>query len=501
MVMELVTVAVWLSAAVIAAIPWVRPAWAARTAVGLGVLGTASAVILAVMEAAGGVQVGWFAVIASLFIAGLSVWIQRFSLAYLREDPRRRWFVVWVNVLSGASIGVVLAPTVLWFAAAWSGAGAALVLLLATHRSSRQARQGAARTAAALALGDLCLWIAVGILAFAAGGDPAWRDLGAVVARMPSAAVAVAGVLLALAAASRAAQVPFHRWLPVTLAAPTPVSAIMHAGVVNAAAFLVLRFVPAIAVGPAAMLVLAVCGAASVLAGAAAFLIRPDLKGRLVGSTTAQMGFMLVTLAVGAWGAAVFHLIGHGVYKATLFLRSGDQIDQKRRALAGPPPTPVPARRRLPLTVLAVLLPGAGVAAAFVLIGGTVGVSAVLLACYGWLSLAVLLHGVLVRRGWSRVLRAAAMPAAVVAACAYVLIVHGVDLLISSDLPAALAPLPGWVVLVPLGLTVSLALLRHRAAGYGWLTLLAAGPTPRLRPHRARRSTIPLATRSLEEIA
>ncbi|MGN6501801.1 MAG: proton-conducting transporter transmembrane domain-containing protein, partial [Pseudolysinimonas sp.] len=198
-------------------------------------------------------SVGWVGVIAAIFIAGLSAWIQRFAARQLRASPRRRWFVLWINVLTAGSVAVVLAPTVLWFAAGWTTAGLALVMLLRTERGSRQARQGARRTALLLGIGDAALWGAVTILVAAAGGDPTWNALADLTARLPQGTAALVAILLVTAGLARSAQPPFHGWLPVTLAAPTPVSAIMHAGVVNASAFLVIRFAEPVTRVPLAM--------------------------------------------------------------------------------------------------------------------------------------------------------------------------------------------------------------------------------------------------------
>ena len=137
--------------------------------------------------------------------------------------------------------------------------------------------------------------------------------------------VPVLGVLVVLAALSRSAQVPFHRWLPATLAAPTPVSALLHAGVVNAGGILIIRMAP-LATDDLARALTIVAGAATMAYGAAVMIVKPDVKGALAHSTTAQMGFMILTCGLGLWAAAVIHLVAHGFYKATLFLSSGSAV-------------------------------------------------------------------------------------------------------------------------------------------------------------------------------
>ncbi|KXU21875.1 hypothetical protein VV38_00620 [Clavibacter nebraskensis] len=499
-------VAVWLLAAAVAASPGIPAGGSARVAVGLGGVGVGAAVTLVALRGAGDVDVAWAAALAAVLIAGLSTGIQRFAVAHLRADPRQRWFVVGVNLLTASSVGVVLAPSVLWFAVAWSAAGASLLMLLAMQPGSRQARQGLARAAVQLGVGDLALWSAVVALAAWAGGDVSWDRIGAVAAALPAGPAMTVAVLLVAAGASRAAQVPFHGWLPMTLAAPTTVSAIMHAGVVNAAAFLVIRFAETVTAQPVAMLLLGILGAASMLCGAAGYLVRPDLKGRLVASTTAQMGVMLVALAVGAWGAALFHLIGHGIYKARLFLRAGDQIDDMRRAQAAPAAERASSPVRAAAVAAAVIVPGAGILAATWLADVPSTSSGVLLDAYGWMTAGLLLHGALTTRAASAGLRVLLLPAAAAAAAAYAVVVHAFDALVSSDVPAAAAPDPGWVVLVPLLLVGALSLLpRMRVAGssrlYGWVTLLAGSPVPRVRSDAAPRPRPATSAPIIQELA
>jgi NADH:ubiquinone oxidoreductase subunit 5 (subunit L)/multisubunit Na+/H+ antiporter MnhA subunit len=456
---------------------------------------------LIVLEVLAGV--GWVGGIAAVFIAGLSVWVQRFAARQLRSATRQRWFVIWINVLTAGSLAVVLAPTVLWFAAGWTTAGIALVMLLRTVRGSQQARTGARRTAALLGIGDAALWAAAVILVIPAGGDLAWSALAEQASALPQWQGVLVAVLLVAAALARSAQPPFHGWLPVTLAAPTPVSAIMHAGVVNASAFLVIRFAEPVTQVPLAMILLAVCGGAGMLVGAAGYLVRADLKGRLVASTTAQMGFLVLTLGAGAWGAALFHLIGHGIYKATLFLGSGSQIDQLRLALTRP--APAASRHRVLLGAVAAIVPAAALAAATALVAQPVTASGLLLAGYGWATAAVLTYAVLSDSGRPLLHRALWIPGIIAASAVYVAIVHRFDLLVSAGLPDAAWAVPGWTLLVPLALVGALSLAPRLPAGlagaaYGWVSLLAGAAHPRLSPTRKPRTAVP-ATSPVEEYA
>lgn len=424
----------------------------------------------------------------------------------LRGDRGQRRFVVGVNVLTAAAIGLVLAPTMVWAAVAWSAAGAALLTLLAIYPTSRQARDGVVRALRQLAIGDLALWMAVLTMAVQAGHDVTWADLPAVTRSLPAGSSVLVSLLLVVACASRSAQVPLNGWLRTTLAAPTPVSAIMHAGIVNASAFLVFRFGPTITEHTGVLAILAACGAASMLGGSAGYLLRADVKGRLVASTTAQMGVMLVALSVDAWGAALVHLMGHGVYKARRFLRAGEQVDARRRSLATPDAGRFAAPARRIATASAVVLPGLGIIPAAWMVGGSGTLSTVLLAASGWVAAAVLLQGLLTNRGVRRFARNLLVPLVVVASAAWTIAVHAFDALASSDVPAAVHPLPVWVLLVPLLLVGALSALPHLTAGrhpavYGWAARLAGTPVPRLGSRPRRASAHRTTTSPVQEIA
>lgn len=133
----------------------------------------------------------------------------------------------------------------------------------------------------------------------------------------------IAGLVVA-AALTKSAQFPFHTWLPETMEAPTPVSALMHAGIINAGGVLLWRFAPVLAQAPAAMLALSAFGTLTFVIGSLAMWVQPKVKRQLAWSTVGQMGFMMVQCGLGAFHAATLHMLGHGCYKAFKFLSAGD---------------------------------------------------------------------------------------------------------------------------------------------------------------------------------
>ncbi|HEU0207046.1 MAG TPA: proton-conducting transporter membrane subunit [Pseudolysinimonas sp.] len=278
------------------------------------------------------------ACLLSGLILGLSAVIQWFAVRYLRGDPRQLWWVVWANLLTGFSVLMVCAATVGVFTAGWIAAGASLVALLTIYRGLPGAADGARRAGIRFALGDLGLLAATVIVIVATGHDVELTNLGAAVTRLPASVQLLIALLAVGAALSRSTQLPFHRWLPATLTTPTPVSALLHAGVVNAGAILVIRFSPAIGDEPAAMVVLFVAGAATLIYASAVRLVKPDVKGRLVFSTMAQMSYMIMACGLGAYAGVVLHLVAHSLFKSSLFLGAGGGIRSHARARDWPAP-------------------------------------------------------------------------------------------------------------------------------------------------------------------
>ena len=178
------------------------------------------------------------AVAVLLLIFGVSTVAQAFAVRYLAGDARAWWFTAGASLLTAASAVMVTATTLVGIAAGWTAAGVALCLLLGTYWQLPSARDGVRRAGVAFLIGDAALWTAVGLISVRTG-TVTLADLPA--AQLEGVLAPVVAVLIVVAALSRSAQLPFHRWLPATLAAPTPVSALLHAGVVNAGGILLIR--------------------------------------------------------------------------------------------------------------------------------------------------------------------------------------------------------------------------------------------------------------------
>lgn len=264
----------------------------------------------------------------------------------LEGDLRAHRFAAGACALLLGTLVAVTAATFSVLVAGWLLASAATVALCG-YRGTAAARATARVTGRTLAFGDLALAAAFGVTV-AAVGDPDLAGLTGVAGTLAArtildlgpltldAATLVAG-LLVVAALARAGQLPLPRWLSATVSAPTPVSALLHAGAVNAGAVLLIRTSPISSEVWAAMALLAACTLANIAVAIIALRLRPDRKGQLAESTSAQMGFMLLAVAVGAPVVALTHLAGHALYKSARFLAAGDTVQRqvvRRRWLA-----------------------------------------------------------------------------------------------------------------------------------------------------------------------
>lgn len=138
------------------------------------------------------------------------------------------------------------------------------------------------------------------------------------------------GLFLALGAITKSAQWPFHSWLPKTMNTPTPVSAIMHAGVINSGGYLLIRMNPILNQTEYSLPILALLGGITAFAGVLMMWVQADIKKSLAYSTISQMGFMMLQIGVGAYAIALIHMMGHAFYKAYSFLSIGQALDYGR---------------------------------------------------------------------------------------------------------------------------------------------------------------------------
>jgi NAD(P)H-quinone oxidoreductase subunit 5 len=266
-----------------------------------------------------------------VLITFLGTTVLRFSRDYLAGDPKQASFFSWMSCTLGAVLVLVLSGHLLLLLAAWITTSLCLHRLLLHYPERAGAVFSARKKFIVSRAGDVCLLIAALIL----HAHYATFDLGVLFERIAANGaygLGLAGVFLAACALLKSAQLPFHSWLPDTMETPTPVSAFMHAGIVNAGGFLVVRFSPVFAEAPAASVLLAVMGALTAAYGALVMLAQPSVKRALAYSTVAQMGFMILQCGLGAYGLALVHICAHSLYKAHAFLTAGSTIGAVPRA-------------------------------------------------------------------------------------------------------------------------------------------------------------------------
>ncbi|WP_460934144.1 putative inorganic carbon transporter subunit DabA [Phycicoccus ginsengisoli] len=265
-----------------------------------------------------------------LVFVGVLTWlVARFCAVNLRGRGRGRDVgILLIAVL--LSLGVMAASaSIIGFAAGWTTSGLLVTVLIARAGTPR-AGTAAAGMRRWLLVGDAALWAGVGLWAW-------WfptTQRGSLATPTTGWQATVVAALLAVACLARSGLVPAHRWLPETAEAPSPVSALLHAGVVNGAGLLGVAAWPVFAASPAVLACLLGAGLLTVVVGAWAGTVRRDVKGRLAWSTTTQMGYMVVQLGLGLPGMAFMHLIAHGCYKSWLFLRAGGSPERHRHRWA-----------------------------------------------------------------------------------------------------------------------------------------------------------------------
>ena len=414
-----------------------------------------------------------------LLTTGVGLVVQSFASRNLQGDLFGRRFFVMASLLSAATTSVAFAATLGLLCASWILAGLALAALV-THRATWQpARRSARRTLRSLWVGDGALLVAT-LLAVVSVGEIDLRSPAGAAEELANASIPVLGgnvlaavaVLLAVAGISRSALVPVHQWLPSTIAAPTPVSALLHAGVVNGAGMLLVRLAPMFGASVAATHLAFAAGAITALYATTVMLVRSDVKGNLAWSTAGQMGFMTVQVAIGALPAALVHVVGHGMYKAALFLGAGGSVTAHHRHRNRPAPDVVARSVRLGVALLA---PAAALWGAYLVINPHLSTAAgVLVTVFAWATAARAVNGWL-RSAPLRPVPAVATAAvgAVASVFAYLGGLTAVETFVAHSLPGEVAE------------PVSPALLVATLAAFALVTAVV-GLTPGERMRRLR---------------
>ena len=269
------------------------------------------------------------AIVMMLVVTGVGFLIHLYSAEFMADDEAFSRFFAYMNLFLGAMLLLVLADNLVLLYLGWEGVGLCSYLLIgfwytdpANGRAARKAFIVTRIGDTAMAIGLFLLYSHLGTLdiqRILIRADGAWP--------VGSGLAIAAAVLLLGGAVGKSAQLPLQTWLPDAMAGPTPVSALIHAAtMVTAGVYLIARTHTLFELAPPVLAAVAVIGAATLLVAAFAALAQRDIKRVLAYSTISQIGYMFLALGVGAWSAAIFHLMTHAFFKALLFLGAGSVI-------------------------------------------------------------------------------------------------------------------------------------------------------------------------------
>ncbi|MEU9750560.1 NADH-quinone oxidoreductase subunit 5 family protein [Streptomyces niveus] len=264
-----------------------------------------------------------FAALVAILVGVVATCVQIYSTGYLRDDPRYPSYAALVSLFTSAMLLVVYSGDLMVLLVGWEIMGICSYFLVGHYWETPEARAASLKAFLVTKLGDVPFLLGLFALAVDTG---TFRITGVLqaVANDGLDHPTVIALLLIAGVAGKSAQFPLHTWLPDAMAGPTPVSALIHAAtMVAAGVYFVARLLPVFAASAAALTVLAVMAAITMVGSALAALAQDDIKRVLAYSTIGQLGYMTGALAVGDRGAAVFHLLSHGAFKALLFLGAG----------------------------------------------------------------------------------------------------------------------------------------------------------------------------------
>ncbi|WP_024758870.1 NADH-quinone oxidoreductase subunit 5 family protein [Streptomyces exfoliatus] len=267
-----------------------------------------------------------FAALVAVLVGVVATCVQIYSTGYLRDDPRYPSYAALVSLFTSAMLLVVYSGDLMVLLVGWEIMGICSYFLVGHYWETPEARAASLKAFLVTKLGDVPFLIGLFALATDAGTFRITGVLDTVEKGGLDHPTLIALLLLA-GVAGKSAQFPLHTWLPDAMAGPTPVSALIHAATMVAAGiYFTARLLPVFAESAAAMTVLAVMAAITMVGSGLAALAQDDIKRVLAYSTIGQLGYMAGALAVGDRGAAVFHLLSHAAFKALLFLAAGTVI-------------------------------------------------------------------------------------------------------------------------------------------------------------------------------
>lgn len=295
-----------------------------------------------------------------LIVTGIGGLIHLYSIGYMHDDEAYWRFFAYLNLFTAAMLTLVLADNLVLMFVGWEGVGLCSYGLIGFWYKEQANTTAGNKAFIVNRIGDAGFTLGIFIIFWSLfeaghGTTAVFRDLSHLVHHLEGQmvwgvpAATLAALCLFVGATGKSAQIPLYVWLPDAMAGPTPVSALIHAAtMVTAGVYMMARMHFLFSLSPVALGVVATVGALTALVAATIGLAQFDIKKVLAYSTVSQLGYMVLGVGVGAYGAAVFHLMTHAFFKACLFLGSGSVIhamgdEQDMRKMGG-------LREKMPLT-------------------------------------------------------------------------------------------------------------------------------------------------------
>ncbi len=266
-----------------------------------------------------------------LVVTGIGTLIHLFSIGYMSHDERPTKYFAYLNFFIFNMLLLILGDNLLLMFVGWEGVGLCSYLLIGFWFSDKEKAAAGMKAFVTNRIGDAGFLLGIFTI-FILFGTVTFSEIITKAATMQvelgwTGPMTLACLFLFIGAAGKSAQIPLYVWLPDAMAGPTPVSALIHAAtMVTAGVYMIVRLSPLFILAPNALHVVAIVGVATALFAATIGLLQNDIKKILAYSTVSQLGFMFLACGVGAFGAAMFHLVTHAFFKALMFLGSGSVI-------------------------------------------------------------------------------------------------------------------------------------------------------------------------------
>ncbi|MCK0095078.1 oxidoreductase [Yoonia sp. F2084L] len=326
--------------------------WAEQATLGTIAVAVLSAIVLAVNGSGDSFLIGLFGVGLSVRLDIVSVimlllvtfigWVVvRYARTYLDGEERQDAFTFWLLATLATVLFLIQSGNVTQFVVAWIATSMCLHKLLLFYPERVAAQRAAHKKYVMARIGDVAVIGAAILLASSYGTTQISAILAQAEQGLGGGLALAAAALIALAAILKSAQFPTHGWLTEVMEAPTPVSALLHAGVVNAGGFALIRFADVMLLSPLVLAILVMVGGFTALFGGLVMLTQPTVKASLAWSTIAQMGFMILQCGLALFPLALLHIVAHSLYKAHAFLSAGNAV-QNVAAIRKPGPVAVP---------------------------------------------------------------------------------------------------------------------------------------------------------------